>query len=94
MVAFLLLQFLSFLMTQLQRHICVKFKLRIVHWLQSLIMNNGCHIRLDQLLPILCIAFFPILSLDVFNCLLRGFLMCSSLCDVLDLACSLSLTHL
>ena len=62
MIGFLLLLFLCFLMTQLQRHICVKFKFRIVHRLQSLIMNNGCHIRLNQLLPILSVTFFAFLN--------------------------------
>ena len=72
-------------MTQLQRHICVKFKLRIVHRLQSLIMNNGCHIRLDQLLPILSVTFFALVNLDFLNSLLGSILECISLCVDLDL---------
>jgi hypothetical protein len=85
MIGFLLLLFLCFLMTQLQRHICVKFKLRIVHRLQSLIMNNGCHIRLDQLLPILCVTFFAFINLDFLNSLLGSIFECISFCVDLDL---------
>jgi len=82
----LLLLFLCFLMTQLQRHIRVKFKLRIVHRLQALIMNNGCHIRLNQLLPILSVTLFALLSLDDdFTCLFGSVLVHSSLCVDLDL---------
>ena len=73
-------------MTQVQRDICVKFKFRIVQRLDRLIMNNGCHIRLDQLLPILSVALFALLSLkNDYASLFGGILVCCSLCVDLDL---------
>ena len=97
-VGFQLLLLLSFIMNQLQRHIRVKFKLRIVHRLQTLIMNNGCHIRLNQLLPILSVTLFALLSLDDDHaCLFGSILVHSSLCGDLGLTILdqfLLLTHL
>ena len=85
-------------MNQLQRHIRVKFKLRIVHRLQTLIMNNGCHIRLNQLLPILSVTLFALLSLDDdHTCLFGSILVHSSLCGDLGFTILdqfLLLTHL